>query len=68
MKEKDLQTRIDFLEEENDKLKDSLLDVTTQLNYSIERELAELVRNIYEGVNSELKNNEKFSKDYKFRL
>jgi len=58
MEEKDLQIRIDFLEKENDKLKDNLLDLTTQLNYSIEQELAELVRNIYESINIEPKNKE----------
>ena len=54
---------IESLKEENEKLKDSLLDLTTQLNYSIERELAEMVRDIYSGVVSELKKpNEELTK------
>jgi hypothetical protein len=42
------------LKEENEKLKNSLFELTTQINYSIEIELAELIRNIYSGINIEL--------------
>jgi sugar-specific transcriptional regulator TrmB len=47
--------KIKKLENEIDKLKDSLFEVTSELNYSLYRELAELVRDIYKSINAELK-------------
>lgn len=47
--------KIKKLEDEIDKLKDCLFEVTSELNYSLYRELAELVRDIYKSINTELK-------------
>lgn len=47
------------LEKENDKLKDSLLDATTQLNYSKENELLEFIRTLYREINEEIEEKEK---------
>jgi hypothetical protein len=44
------------LREENEDLKSKLIDLTFEQNYSIEKELAEIVRELYSGVCEELKN------------
>jgi len=42
------------LENENDRLKDSLLDATTKLNHSKENELLEFIRTLYREINEEI--------------
>lgn len=46
------------LEEENEDLKSKLIDLSFELNYNKEKELIELVREIYSNVKEELTNKE----------
>lgn len=58
MENENLEKEILKLQEENEDLKSKLIDLTFEQNYSIEKELAELVRELYLGVCLELKNKE----------
>lgn len=51
MCKEELKKIIEEKEKEIEYLKDSLLDVTTELNYSKYKELAELVRELYTSLN-----------------
>jgi predicted RNase H-like nuclease (RuvC/YqgF family) len=72
---------LEKLKEENEELKSKLIDLLFEQNYSIEKELAEFVRSLYEStlnVDKKLtkeniiknlkKSIEQFAKDYKFKL
>ena len=72
---------LEKLKEENEDLKSKLIDLLLEQNYSLEKELAEFVRSLYEdtfNVDKKLtKQNiilnirnaiKQFSKDYKFKL
>jgi hypothetical protein len=50
--------RILELEKENDKLKDNLLDATTQLNYSKENELLDFIKTLYREICEEINEKE----------
>lgn len=53
-----LNNKIIDLETEIDKLKDLLLDATTELNYSKQNELIEFIRTLYISIKEELNNKE----------
>jgi hypothetical protein len=50
--------KIKNLEEENEDLKSKLIDLTFEMNYNKEKELVELVRNLYREIKLELTDKE----------
>jgi len=46
--------KINKLEEENEDLKSKLIDLTFEMNYNKEKELLEVVRNLYREIKDEL--------------
>lgn len=78
---KDLVDKVGDLEDENEKIKTKLIDLTFKENYSKETELMEFVRELYESLNDvdksltkdSIVNNlktyiEKFARDNKLML
>jgi undecaprenyl pyrophosphate synthase len=57
VEDKDIE-KIKKLEEENEDLKTKLIDLSFELNYNKEKELIELVREIYSNVKEELSSKE----------
>jgi hypothetical protein len=55
--------KIASLEKENDKLKDMLLDATMELNFSKEKELLLMVRNLKVEIYKEIKENNSTTKE-----
>jgi hypothetical protein len=54
MENEERNSRIEKLEKENDDLTTKLIDLTFELNYNKEKELLELVRELYKNICEEL--------------
>jgi flagellin-specific chaperone FliS len=54
MENEERNNRIEELEKENDDLSTKLIDLTFELNYNKEKELLELVRELYKNISEEL--------------